>query len=476
VKTKFANVVLTSGGAVTCVALLIYLRSRYWTHTHLQASGEVIAALAALATISFASLTLPRRARTAVAVSYVLLTVGVYGVELAGTFGYTAARVHAVGIDGLTVDEKLELQQMARKDGFSLDLRTRADVLAELSARHIDAVPAVLLADVQGPNLQPGQPDPLHLMPVGGISNARTVLCNQSGQYVIYQSDEHGFRNPPGIWNTTQADIAVVGQSYAQGYCVPDGKTFGDLLRSDHHVVLNLGQSGDSALLLLASIKEYLSRYKPRSVLWVFAEGIDLADLRDAATHPFLMQYLDPSFTQHLFTRQAEIDQLLRHATVDAGNRRETGRSPERRSLRQTATEIAKLWNVRQEIALIYGITSGDENVWQPQQKEYDLLGQTLRQAKAEVSTWGGALYFVYLPTWSRYRNGPIVNEPEHLRTLEVVRSLDIPAIDVEPAFRAEADPLSLFPFRRFLHYNERGNEIVAQTVHGFLSSRTHRN
>ena len=52
------------------------------------------------------------------------------------------------------------------------------------------------------------------------------MLCNQSGQFVTYESDEHGFRNPLGIWDSTRAHLAVVGESFAQGYCVPDGKSF----------------------------------------------------------------------------------------------------------------------------------------------------------------------------------------------------------------------------------------------------------
>ena len=43
--------------------------------------------------------------------------------------------------------------------------------------------------------------------------------------------------------------------------------------------------------------------------------------------------------------------------------------------------------------------------------------------------------------------------------------------IDVEPAFEARPDPLSLFPFRRFGHYNEAGNQIVAATVLEALAS-----
>ena len=34
------------------------------------------------------------------------------------------------------------------------------------------------------------------LLPLSGISNATTVLCNESGEYSIYQSDRYGFNNP----------------------------------------------------------------------------------------------------------------------------------------------------------------------------------------------------------------------------------------------------------------------------------------
>ena len=129
---------------------------------------------------------------------------------------------------------------------------------------------------------------------------------------VSYASDEHGFRNPRGIWNSPRADIAAVGQSSAQGYCVPDGKGFVDLLRTHNLVALNLGTSGQSSLLQLAAIKEYLPRYAPKTVLWIFAEGIDLPDLYIESTHPLSRRYLDPTFSQHLLTRQPEIDAALR--------------------------------------------------------------------------------------------------------------------------------------------------------------------
>src|SRR4029078_2350657 len=115
----------------------------------------------------------------------------------------------------------------------------------------IEIVPAVMLADVlNGGGIavtsEAERGDKLRRC--GGISGTLTLLCNQ-GQVLSYACDEHGFRNPPGIWNSARVDIAAVGQSPLQGYCVPDGKGFVDLLRTHDLVALNLGMSGQSSLL-----------------------------------------------------------------------------------------------------------------------------------------------------------------------------------------------------------------------------------
>ena len=52
------------------------------------------------------------------------------------------------------------------------------------------------------------------------------------------------------------------------------------------------------------------------------------------------------------------------------------------------------------------------------------------------------------------------------------MKSLGIPLIEVGPPFNAHSDPLSLFPFRRFGHYNEEGNQIVANTIRKALANR----
>ena len=50
--------------------------------------------------------------------------------------------------------------------------------------------------------------------------------------------------------------------------------------------------------------------------------------------------------------------------------------------------------------------------------------------------------------------------------------ALGLPIIDIDPAFQAHGDPLSLFPFRATGHYAEAGHQVVADEVVKALLSR----
>ena len=88
-----------------------------------------------------------------------------------------------------------------------------------------------------------------------------------------------------------------------------------------------------------------------------------------------------------------------------------------------------------------------------------------LRQTKSRTAAWGGQLYFVYLPEWSRYTNSASLGNLQRDGVLRSVRNLGIPIIDLDAKFRESGDPLSLFPFRGVGHYNELGHQAVAEAV-----------
>src|SRR4249919_2912277 len=128
----------------------------------------------------------------------VLAIAGVYGAELllaalaASPFGDSSRPFWS--ISEASPIRKKQIKRVAATFGATIDARTRADVVADMRKQHIDAVPNVpisSLLDDQTPTRSRAI-DIDRLVPLGGISNSVIVLCNESGQFVTYESDEHG--------------------------------------------------------------------------------------------------------------------------------------------------------------------------------------------------------------------------------------------------------------------------------------------
>jgi hypothetical protein len=48
---------------------------------------------------------------------------------------------------------------------------------------------------------------------------------------------------------------------------------------------------------------------------------------------------------------------------------------------------------------------------------------------------------------------------------LGIARRLKLHVMDMHEVFVTHPDPLSLFPFRRYAHYNEAGHKLVGEEV-----------
>ena len=87
-----------------------------------------------------------------------------------------------------------------------------------------------------------------------------------------------------------------------------------------------------------------------------------------------------------------------------------------------------------------------------------------LLKSNQMVSDWNGKFYFVYLPAWNRYSTGN--KHPNRDFVLQTIKELQIPIIDVHSeVFKTHPDPLSLFPFRKYNHYNAEGYKLVAEAI-----------
>jgi hypothetical protein len=358
-----------------------------------------------------------------------------------------------------------ELVKLARQFGVEYDTRTQLQVVRDLRLEGIDAVPAVYpfgLFERQPDGTMKSQItiNNAEAFPLAGISDRLTVFCNESGPWITYRSDEHGFHNPPGIWTSDALDIAVLGDSYAQGTCVPSELSFAALIRARNPAMLNLGNSNKGPLMSLADLREYAAAFKPTVVLWFFYEQNDFGDLNRESTSLLLMRYLDRHFTQGLRKIQADIDRALEQHWLGSLEEAQTHWPDESKTL---IPAVMRFTNLRRNMGLLRRPPNRQIEL----EQSLGLLAKVLAEAKWTVDSWGGRLYLVYLPERERYvePDAARLDEEKREQVLRVTRSLGVELIDIPAAFQASGDPLALFPFRRRGHYNEEGHRLVAETV-----------
>ncbi|MBK5281659.1 MAG: hypothetical protein JJE16_06180 [Nitrospiraceae bacterium] len=379
--------------------------------------------------------------------------------------------------------------EFAKQQHVEFDTRNRLSVIMDLRQRGADAWPQVpngaMFKDRPvGSSVPALAIDGVSVMPLGGVADKVTVYCNESGQYTIYESDEHGFHNPRGIWAASEFPIAAVGDSFVLGGCVSTDKNFVALLRQRYPNTLNVGRAGNGPLSELASIKEYLSVVKPKIVFWCYYEANDLAvDLPREQRNPIYRAYMNATFSQGLVGRQAAIDQALM-AYIDKVEKAQTllgrvqnmlAQPPNVEAIFEQAERTVKLTSLRETLTSLLGQGSGkpgehDLQASPPVPEEtISLFRNVLEEAQRSIQAWGGTMVFVYLPQWERYVDVKYASKDRDT-ALAVVRSLGMPIIDIHLAFAAHPDPVSLFPLRWRGHYTEEGHRMVAEELIRFSS------
>lgn len=380
----------------------------------------------------------------------------------------------------------VERARVARQFGTVFDTRSRLEVIRDLGRQGIPAYPAMFsqalfTQDEAGALRSAIIFNGAEALPLGGIANVVTVQCNENGDYTIYDSDEHGFHNPKGLWQANRIKIIALGDSFTRGACVPTGKEFVALIRARHTATVNLGIDGNGPLTMLATLKEYGPFLKPKLALWFYYEGNDLDDLRLEQQSPLLRQYLAGDFNQGLLAKQAEIDQALiifaetiKRSRTLWGRINTLVRQPQSlTSLSTTLKQIISLSLLRWTLGYIFQHIFGEntEETFPPVRatdRDLALFGKVLQSADAFVRAWDGKLVFVYLPQWHRY-SAPATASVDRDRVLALVNRLGMPLVDLHPVFAAHEDPLALFPFRQWGHYNVAGHRVVANAVMQYI-------
>ena len=367
----------------------------------------------------------------------------------------------------LEFSKKTQREIIAKQMGVPYDTRTKMEVLDDLRDSGVEAYPNihpyVLLGDIttkNGLSTRDGM-----IFPLSGISNKLMVQSNENGYWMMYTGDKYGFHNSNDVYQDNIVDILITGDSFAEGWSVKSEENIGGVLQEIGFNVVNIGKSGNGPLLEFATLKEYAEPLEPKIVLWVYYVN-DLSDLLNRELQSSIIRrYLnEDDYSQNLISRQKEIDGVLinyvQNELEKEREKRDRLSKQRGRLSNHPVIKILKLYNLRIKINLVPKPIPTPT----PTPTPTPIFRDILQKSKQMVSDWDGKMYFVYLPDFERYSTGN-----EHINrdfVIQTATELDIPVIDIhKEVFDPHPDPLSLFPFRVWGHYNAEGYRLVAEAI-----------
>ena len=216
-----ANIILGGGGVASLLALLYFFYHYGWTGERKFDSplGVVLYYLvpAGVAALLFASLKLKADYKINLATLSVSLAASVLGVELFLQLSNPLAPELAVWqVQGQSKEKKQRTREFARQYGVDFDTRdgskswTNCGKAASTRSRTLaNGLTATMTSGTGNRTVKSNR---LSRLPAkrqfrsGPWPTEPPILCNESGQWITYLSDEHGFSNPKGIWRSNPLD------------------------------------------------------------------------------------------------------------------------------------------------------------------------------------------------------------------------------------------------------------------------------
>lgn len=373
------------------------------------------------------------------------------------------------------------IRRAAERVDAPFDPRSRPEVVRDLKAQGKDAQPAMApstIVESDGISSVDGG----RLFPFGGIANATTVFCNESGAWSIYESDSYGFRNPNDAWVKEGVDVAFIGDSFTHGACLQDGEDIPGIFRNKGLRTLNLGIGGTGPLIQLGVLTEYAAAMRPRYVAWIFFAE-DPRDVVHENSSPTIMRYLEDGFSQDLMKRNDEVQRSLR-SYIDVEYERHLAQIKTARADRLTKitdrliSDAKVLTKLRRRVANLGArekVTEGREEL------KLSLMAQALRAAKSRVGAWGGKMVFVYLPTWysygSKFDSYGVEIDANYLLRQDIFKQVQaegIPILDLQANyFDHLKEPTAHYNFGTYGLFTKETYGLVAAEIESYFRKET---
>lgn len=348
-----------------------------------------------------------------------------------------------------------------KKEGKKYDNRNKIDAYNEEKIKYnnlsFHVSPSVYL-----------KKNKLKLLPLSGISNVDTFNCRENGYYSIIKSDRYGFNNPDEVWNKP-ADVILIGDSFVYGDCVNRPFDLASQMRElNKKNVISLSIGGIGPYFQLGILKEYFNQSgKPKKVYWFFFEGNDLDDISFEKDNQILNKYLNKkNYSQNLVNKVQEIDdQHLIEVNNNLKSLNEVSIKIPNKFSYVNLKKFLKLYFVRQYTYKIFFPDNIKFKTSKAAKSEnLKIFKKIINEANNYSLNKNSQLIFVYLPELKRYKNTNYVSYKSSI--LNIIEKLNIQIIDMDKeVFRKIKDPIQLFPFKIYQHYNVEGYFLISKEI-----------
>lgn len=451
--------VLIAAAGVMILALSLY-RTPVWLDAW--NAGAVVAAITSAAMILVLAVAIAFRG-SAHAVERAAMEVSLLVCALLVAEAILLLRAPEKWFDDPIVQRLVIHERAAREQGIEYDGRLPAEVLGELQAMGVDAVPG-FAASMMGNAAVANAIQERGLLPLSNVANVHVVECNEGLGYLQFRSGEFGFNNPTGLARGP-VDVAVIGESFALGHCVAPSTSAVDRVREQLPRTANFGTAGSRVLSQLGVFREYVEPLEPETVVWFI--NVNFAEPRYESDRPELMRYLDDaSFSQGLRHRQRDVDAFVRDVMVPLHLRRDHALREElERPSRFPFDRVLTLKEIRSVVDSQSVIRRP------PSSPDLSIFERAVDRVAESAAGWGGNVIAVILPSYELSVGQP-QNVARYEAVAEVLRASPVKVVDGVALFAAQPDVPSLYILRMDNHPNERGHAIIGEAVLEAIESR----
>lgn len=364
------------------------------------------------------------------------------------------------------------LRHAVTEAGLEWDPRKSGEVLRDLRRAGVDAVPnftPIRTADYF---------EALDYLSLGGRSHATVVMCNEIGSWVTYVSDRFGFNNNDNLHDNPGIEVALIGDSYVQGYCVSRENSIGGQLNKSGVDTINFGMSGNGFVSYLATFMEYVRPLQTQTTVLVWFYN-DLDDTTREYEYPNLRYYVENENSKSLKNKQSQINATLdtlinlNPYQIDRINTENKRFKDGYINWQAYIRGVITLSGIRRTIqsASGLGFPSTSEAAWDDESRaSFSIMTKALEKIVDTAKIWEGQVIVVILTPYGG-------NPPEFTMQISEMKKLfqkkkNLVISDFEPIYKKYGEKKLYALSLNGTHFNEYGYCLFAKHIINLIGKR----